>query len=462
MDDHREYPKVLADTLEARRSWLENTELVKLKEEFRNFHTAYLGLYNLFLKKGLIQEDPYKHEAKMGEIQIPETDAFVEAKRTEQLSIRLSNFDNQLDFLVNFYQFSIDFLTLDRIKKILALVKYIDWMHLNTDSASANTRAIAEFINQLKPGGDPLSVTLINECLGDLRKTTPNIFAILKEITEFHREDYKLAIRLKITGGMSLEQATASSQIRKKFAAALPGKAFYPDLVDELVKEDYSREGPALQEKVLQSLSVPDNKPKTAKAPVSFKSIIIEGLMVIGSVALTLSEILVKFEENGNLLENRRKNLWEKIRQVVKQMLHKEPDPVIYEVEYIDSARGMNVKEKVNYNDFRDNMERKVRSLTGITRSGWTKLEALQDEQLITLLEKNIREVQSLHKTLSALDDFFKLVIDKEEREKVKGIKPELATMKNAIIKANQKRHEYSAQKEEEEQLKRLGVSLDS
>ncbi|MDR2631270.1 MAG: hypothetical protein LBC60_10140 [Spirochaetaceae bacterium] len=461
MENHEEYRKKLSDILDARRNWLEKTELVKLKEEFRSFHTAYLGLYNLFLKKGLIHEDPYKHEAKIGEIQVPETESFVETKRTEQLSIRLSNYDNQLDFLVNFYQFSVDFLTLDRIKKILALVKYIDWIHLNTDSSSANTRAITEFISQLKIGGDPMATTLISECLGDFNRIIPHILTILKEITEFQREDYKLAIRLGITAGISLEPASAVSQIRKKFTAAMPGKPFYPDLVEELVREDYSKEGPALQEKILKSLQLPDSKPKVVKAPVSFKNIIVEGLIVIASTASTLNEIISKFDENGNLLENRRKNLWEKIREVIKQMLHKEPEPTIYEVEYIDSVKGVSVKEKINYTNFRSDMDRKIRNLFSITRSGWTKLEALEEEQLITLLERSIRDVQSLHKTLSALDDFFKLEIDKEDREKVKGIKPELATMKNAIIKANQKRHEYSAQKEEEEQFKRLGINTD-
>ena len=87
------------------------------------------------------------------------------------------------------------------------------------------------------------------------------------------------------------------------------------------------------------------------------------------------------------------------------------------------------------------------------------KLEAMQEEQLISFLEKNIRELQSIHKTLTALDEFYKLNVDRADRDKVKGIKPELATIKNAIIRANSKRHEYSAQKEEEEQLKRLGVS---
>ncbi|GHT82559.1 hypothetical protein FACS1894137_01700 [Spirochaetia bacterium] len=32
--------------------------------------------------------------------------------------------------------------------------------------------------------------------------------------------------------------------------------------------------------------------------------------------------------------------------------------------------------------------------------------------------------------------------------------------MKNAIVKANQRRHDYSAQKEEEEQMKKLGIAV--
>jgi hypothetical protein len=60
---------------------------------------------------------------------------------------------------------------------------------------------------------------------------------------------------------------------------------------------------------------------------------------------------------------------------------------------------------------------------------------------------------------LSALDEFFKSKVAAENRERIKGIKPELSALKNSYVKANQLRYEYSAQKEEEEQLKRLGVS---
>jgi hypothetical protein len=462
MADTIDYQKNLAEALDARRTWLEKTELSKLKEELRIFHAASLRIYNLFLKKGLIHEDPYKQEAKIGEIKIPDTEAFTEAERVEKLSIRLANYDNQLDFLVNFYQFSVDFLGLDRIKKVLALVKYIDWTHLSPDSSSVNTRAVSDLINQFKPGGDPLAMSTVNESLGDFNKTVPSILAILKEITDFHREDYKLTLRQKVSAGMSLEQAGILPQIKKKVISAMPGSPFYPDLAEELIKEDASKDGPALREKVLKSLQVPDSKPKVDKPPVSFKNILIDGLLVICSVAATFAEIIPKLDENESLLENRRKNLWEKIRQVIKQMLKKEQDPVIYELEYVDSVKGGTVKEKINFTSFRGELDRKSRNLAGISRSGMAKLEALGDEQLISLLEKNIREVQPLHKILTALDGYFKLTVDKEDRDKVKGIKPELATMKNAIIKANQKRHEYSAQKEEEEQFKRLGISMDT
>jgi hypothetical protein len=259
---------------------------------------------------------------------------------------------------------------------------------------------------------------------------------------------------------MSAAEATVG-QIKKKFAAALPGMPFYPDLVEEVIREDYSKEGAALRERILKQLAVPDNKPKTAKAAVSFKSILVEGLQAISSASAALGEIGPKLDENKQLLENRHKNFWEKMRQVLQQMLNKEPDPIIYEVEYLDTAKGSPVREKVDFLSFRTEMDRKCRSLTtlGAKASAAARTGAPDETQLMGYLEKSIREVQSLHKILNALDEFFKTAVDRENRDKIRGTKPELATIKNAIIKANQKRHEYSAQKEEEEQLKRLGVS---
>ena len=150
----------------------------------------------------------------------------------------------------------------------------------------------------------------------------------------------------------------------------------------------------------------------------------------------------------------------QKFQKMMQQFLNKKPDAVIYDVEYLDPVKGIPVREKVNYNVFRSDMERKIRTLSPMASRGATtnKLEALQEEQLIGFLDRNIRDLQTLHKTLGALDEFFKAAVDRADRDRIKGIKPELATIKNAIVRANSRRHEYSAQKEEEEQLKRLGV----
>ncbi|GHV85534.1 hypothetical protein AGMMS50230_11420 [Spirochaetia bacterium] len=453
--DRAEYQKALEQALLARAVWLEKTEFPKFKEEFRTFHTSFEALYKLLIQKKLINEDPYKQEAKMGEIKIPKSFS-PEGDRMDQLTMNLSAYDNQLDFLVNFFQFSLDFLSLDNIKRILALVKYIDWAKFSTDTQSANTKAVVDVVNIARSGADPMSVNVINDALGNLNRCTGLIITYLKLASSFNREAYKLELRENITGAM--HEATVEG-IKKKFSTAMPGKPFYPDLAEELVKEDYSPSGNQLQNVILKQLEVPQEKPKAVKKVVSFKTTLLDGLLVISSVGTALGDIIPRMDENNQLFQNRKLTFMEKIREAFRQMLNKEPEPVIYEIEYIDSVKGTTVKEKLNFNLFRADLDKKLRSFVSLSSRGASKLENMEEKQLLGIVERAIRDAQSIHKTLTGLDEYFKAEVPKESRDRVKGIRPELGTIKNAIIKANQKRHEYSAQLEEEEQLKRLGVN---
>ena len=459
MAENNDYQKLLLDALKARADWLEKSELPKMKEELRAYHTGFASLYNIYLKKGLINEDPYKQEAKIGELEVPLATSFMEAERLDQLTQRLANYDNQLDFLVNFYQFSPEFLTLDRIKRIVGLVKYIDWLHLSPDSMSPMTKAAADMTNQIKTGSDPLTMSVITESLASLNRSYNPIMGYLKLLTDYQKEVYKLDLR-DITNEMSRGDAANLQQIRKKFLSVKSGSPFYSELVEEVIKEDTSSEGPALRETVLKKLKVAGEKQKTLKVQVSFRNVLTEGIQILGGTAQTFSTILTKLDENQTILENEKKGFFDKIKKLMQQVFNREPEPVIYEVEYMDPIKNIPVKENVNFLSFRNDLERKIRTLMpmAIRGGGGSKLDSLQEEQLVGFLERNIREVQSLHKIITALDEFFKAGAGKESREKIRGVKPELATIKNAIVRANSKRHEYSAQKEEEEQLKRLGV----
>jgi hypothetical protein len=453
------YTNTLVEALASRKDWLEKSELTKLKEALRMFQSSFATLYNIFLKKKLINEDPYKQETKISELVIPESGAFSEAKRIEELSLRLSNYDSQLDFLVNFYQLGLDFLNLERIKRIVGLVRYIDWINLSPDSQSINTRSVADMAIQSKMGVDPITLNIIGEGLSTLSKSTVAVMNSLKDINSYYRENYKLNIRLNVTQSMSANEANLAN-IRKKLPGAMPGTPFYQELIDELIKEDYSKDGPELREAILKSLKVADAKPKAAKVAVNFKNILLDGIQVIGGASASLNEIGGKIDENEMVLESEKKGIWEAIKRLIRQMTNAEPEEVVYEVEYMDTAKGVPVKERVSFHQFREDMDKKAKILSSFVRGpAYAKLSAMSEEQIISYLERNIRDVQSLHRTLGALDDFFKANVDSDDRDKIRGIKPELSSMKNSIVKANQLRYEYNAQKEEEEQMKRLGIN---
>jgi len=453
------YIDALQQVLLARKEWLERNEMGKLKDDLRIYQSSFASLYNIYLKKKLIDEDPYKQDTKISELEVPEASTFNEQKRIEQLSIRLSNYDNQLDFLVNFYQLGLDFLNLERIKRIIGLVRYVDWTGFTPDSQSLMTKAVADMTNQSKAGVDTLTLSIIGESLSRLSKMTNSIMTTMKDLNSYYRESYKLSVRQNVTQSMSAGDASPDN-IRKKMSSALPGTPFYRELVDEIIKEDYSSSGTDLRDTILNSLRVAEEKPKAAKAAVNYKNILLDGIVVIGGASNSLNEICAKFDENQAIMESRKKGFFAAIKELLRQITNAEPEEVIYNVEYLDTTKGVPVKEKINYHRFREDLDKKIKILTSFMRGpAYNKLSAMTEEQIISYLEKNIRDVQFIHKTLGALDEFYKSNAAAEDRKKIKGIKPELSALMNSIVKANQLRYEFSAQKEEEDQMKRLGIN---
>ena len=138
-----------------------------------------------------------------------------------------------------------------------------------------------------------------------------------------------------------------------------------------------------------------------------------------------------------------------------------DPEELIYELQYIDQLTGVQKREELNFHQFRADFDKKIRILSSMSGQGqvMAKLKAMSEEQITGYLERNIRDIQSYHRILSSLDEYFKSNAPKEDRIRIKGIKPELVSIKNSIVRANQLRHEYNAQKEEEEQMKRLGIT---
>jgi hypothetical protein len=242
-------------------------------------------------------------------------------------------------------------------------------------------------------------------------------------------------------------------------------RPFYPELVEEILKEDYSGEGGALREDLLKRLAVAEEKRQEEKNEVSFKTILMAGRRSLGMLSFTLDDAQRKLDENSAVMESAKNGFWDKVRRLLRAMMHRDPEDVFYEVEYTDVVTGVSKPEKLNYTSFRAEVTRKSRFLSSIsskTTNTAKRLEAATEDQVLSVLSKNIEELQSIHKSMSALDIYFKSETPRLDRERMRGIKPELSAVKNGIVKANQKRHEYIAQKEEVEQMKRLGIRGDA
>jgi len=344
----------------------------------------------------------------------------------------------------------------------VGLVRYIDWVNFSPDSKSPNTKVVSDLTNNAKSGGDSLTLSIIGESLTRLPKCTSTIIGILRNLSGYYKESYKLNVRGAIAG-MQAGEATPAN-IKKKIGASLPGTPFYQEFVEEIIKEDFSKEGPALKEAVLNALKVTEDKPKAAKPKASYKDVLLSGVQAVGAASAVVTEIAQKIDANQAILENRKKGFWEKIRLLLKSMTNSDPDEVIYELQFFDQAKGTETWEHLNFGQFRVDLDRKVKIYTGMSGQGpfMSKLKAMAEEQVLEYLERAIKDLQALHRTLTALDEYFKASVPREERDQIKGIKPELASVKNCFVKANQIRHEYSARKEEEEQMKKLGINPDS
>ncbi|MDR0636944.1 MAG: hypothetical protein LBF87_07685 [Treponema sp.] len=438
-----DYQQKLAEALDAQLLWLKTSELPKLKEEVHSFQTAFSTLYAYFLRKGTVTEDPYKLEDKAGEIQIPETGAFSESEKQEQLSIRLASYDRQLERLVNSYQFNIELFTLERVRRIRNLISYINWAHLSIDAEDINTRTVAGLVFTARLTGDHTTQSVINGTLSSLMEMTISINKYLNIIQKYNREVYKLELRRSILAGM--KETPTLNLIKQKAEKAMPKSLFYPELVEEVLKEDYSLGGSAARAAVLEKLKIiPEEKPKPPKEIV-VKTFLLDGVQAIGSIAMTLSEIWLKFEENQKVLENQKSSVKEKLVRFFARIfnLKRGNDQNIYEIKYLDSDSGLLVHEQVNFHDFMLDLEASAKNCSSIVRSAGTQIEP----DLLETLDRHIRDLQKRYKTLAGLDEYFKSQIKVDAHNRVKGIKPELSTIKNALIKADEQRSEYLSNK---------------
>jgi hypothetical protein len=300
-----------------------------------------------------------------------------------------------------------------------------------------------------------------NDSLQMLEGSTEKIAFLLKNISDYNREYYKFNVRSTITNGMTREEEQTAA-IKAKFDSLMPGAPFYRELIEEIIKEDFDDNAPAIQAALFKRLTADVEKEKGLKKTVVLKPVLIQGLNALGSAATTIAEIMIKTQENHELIQSRKKGLLKKIAALFTQFTNKENDGAMYIFDTFDTLKNTVQKTELHYASFMAETERKNKILAAMAPQGMAaiKLKTMDESQLTALLKKNLRDVLALHKMFCGLDDYFKRAAPGEVRSRIKGIKPELSALKNAHAQANQKLIAYEQERENAEQYKKLGVRM--
>ena len=120
MEEEKSFATQLQSMLVEKQRWYNNERLGELLEEFRLLHTCVKTVYDFLIRKSLLNEDPYRMDQRISDIEIPKTDAFAEGDIHNVLGERFSKYETMLDFVCTYYRFSVEGLPISKIKKLLS------------------------------------------------------------------------------------------------------------------------------------------------------------------------------------------------------------------------------------------------------------------------------------------------------------------------------------------------------
>ena len=84
MEERIDLADALNQAVAHRREYIDKRLMPKLKESFRRYHTSFQNVYNVLLRKGIVQEDPYKSDFKISEVTIPSNEPYLESEKMKK------------------------------------------------------------------------------------------------------------------------------------------------------------------------------------------------------------------------------------------------------------------------------------------------------------------------------------------------------------------------------------------
>ena len=460
----------LQAALSKKQEWYNSESLQELLNEYRLMHTCVKNLYECFVKKSLIQPDPYRLDKKISEIVVPESSPFSESEIPKVFGARFSDYETMLDFICTYFRFSTENFSIQSVKKLLDLNKVFDWEDLSMNSSRMNTRALAMTINNAKTNSPNVVQSMINDSVAKCTQSSVVISKMLNELGVFLRELFKGGLRKDLFEHPDFDKAKAAesaeaeqAENRRLYTKVTGKKTMYTDLIAEIVEEDHGPDKERKQAAVLERLAIKGTskvEKKKAAGPDT-KEMLMQAIMALGAMSPTLTQLHAKLGENFTLLYQKKNTFFNKLMAALRKVFHIAEKERVCNLPVKDAKTGTERIQKINVNDFLTDLSRKERVYNGIGMKGieYQKINASNEDAILAFVNKQISEVQSIFVIINSLDAYFKKEVDTEFKVKVKGMQIELSALRNSIINANKKRGEYASFKEEHAQMQKLGLA---
>ncbi len=470
MGNSNDFSPKLIEAVTAKAQWYDEIVMPKILETYRLLHTCTKNLYDLLIKKSIIKEDPYRLDKEISGLQPINNNQFAETERSTIIGLRLSDYETMLDWLCTYYKFSVDNFSISSIKKFIDFNNSFQWASLSENSEQPNTRGLASIASEMRNSMDSFTIGTLGDILSKCKNCSTDLAALFKDLTDFEKEYYKFKIRKDVFMNPKFDEEKAfnspseeMAQIKRAFPAVFGKEPFYTQLVEEIIKEDQDSAKEKLRDALLKKLEVrQENQAKKKAKTVDTREILMAAVQSLCSFATPLDTIHSKLNENNKLIKEASNKGIAKLFEALRKALKIEEKPIIYDVMIIDVGTNTQKKRKIDFYPFCADIKKRVGFYNAFATKnspGYKKFHEIIPPKVLEFLNRQISDIQNISITLKALDTYFKNSTAPEIRSKIRGLSMELTTLKNCMINTNQYIADYTANVEEQEQMKKLGIS---
>jgi hypothetical protein len=452
MEGPASYQRQLDAALETRRQWLEAEQVPRLREALASFEALFEGAIMMLIRKGLLREDPYNYEQAFSDITIPKDDALPEFENSDELSYRLAAYRRQLKYVSTEYPLDLPTLNLARLKKLSSLITYVNWLEMGESSKSPTTKAFARVFMKVRMSTDTMASQILKDSELQIVKTTHQVRSFLADLIAFCRESWKADIRRLVLPSLAAGGGDGHTRreemlkgIRRGFANRMEGRPWYPSLAEEIADEELAENSEERKSKVLASLAVAAPvKPKVTEA-LDGRAILLDSVKLFSRPNEEFSTAIAVLEENERLLAEVKSSGGGWLKRLLGSGPAVKADDHVYKVQYAEPGNPTPKTETIDFPAFSAEVQKKASLLAALasgTGPAFRRLAGTSEEQLAGFVDKQLNELLLIHRRLGCLNTMFQARVV-QEKKTARGIKVELLSIKNAIVKANQRRREY-------------------